>query len=321
MELSQYFASQGCRLIEKNGRNVRYIAQCGHEHETKMFNFKRGSSRKCKDCVIKYMKESDCDYHIQEGESFLTISKILENNIDIRRTNEGCLADFIIRPIGISEDKWAQVQLKTTLKDIHGVYMFSIKRRYPNCIILCHCVSENRFWVFRDYQVPEKGLGIKPNGKYSQNEVLLCQLSDCLKDFYNSVNLVSCNEAMVPTSPAQIVEYQYRLKRETFFPHIHFEYPLYQHRRYDFIVDGKKYQEKVATRVTDSSYSFHSDYKLGENDFYFVHIPDSDYFYCIPEIQLIEHQNPSGRVTLNISKFREWYAPFRHNYTRVSFSF
>lgn len=251
----------------------------------------------------------------------MTIHGIIENQIEVKRTNEGCLADFLIRPIGTSDDQWAQVQLKTTMKAIHGIHMFHIKRRYPNCIILCHCVSENRFWVFRDYQVPEKGLGIKPNGKYSQNEVLSLSLAETLTEFYDTVNHVSYEQAMIPTSPAQIVEYNYKLKREKFFAHVHFEYPLYQQRRYDFIVNGKKYQEKVATKITENSYAFHSEYKLGENDFYFVHIPDTDYFYCIPDAQLIDHQNPSGRVTLNISKFREWYAPYRHNYTRVSFSF
>lgn len=320
--MEAYFQTQGCRFIEKNGSKVTYIAQCGHQHSTNMSTFKNGSSRKCKQCTIQVMKESDWDYHKQEGESISTIIKLLENHIEVKRTNEGCLADFLIRPVGTSADQWAQVQLKTTNKSINNQYIFGLKRRYPNCIILCHCVSENRFWVFRDYEVPEKGLGISARGKYAENEVLSHNLVSKLISMYTTVSHVEQDIAMTPSSPYQRTEHEYRMKRERIFAHVNFEYPHYQHRRYDFIVNGKKYQEKVASRNHSmNSYHFHSEYELGENDFYFVHIPDSDYFYCIPQQQLIQNQKPSGRVTLNVSKHKEWYAPYRHQYTRVSFSF
>jgi hypothetical protein len=323
MDVSQYFATQGCRMIERLPKSrIRYVAQCGHEHITNLSTFKNGSSRKCKQCTIQNLKNGDWDYHKQEGESLLYISKLLEPHIEVKRTNEGCLADFLIRPLGTSVDEWAQVQLKTTGKMINAQYLFHLKRRYPNCIILCHCMSENRFWIFRDYEVPEKGLGITNSGKYSQNEVVLSHLVDKMKTMYETTQHISAEIALTPSSPYQLIEHQYRLKREKFFAHIHFEYPLYQHRRYDFIVNGEKYQEKVASRNTsENSYHFHSEYVMGENDYYFIHIADSDYFYCIPELELISRQKPSGRVTLNTSKHKEWYAPYRHQYTRVSFSF
>jgi len=320
--MEEYFKSEGCRLIEKNGNRVTYVAQCGHEHTTQLCTFKHGSSRVCKNCMIQKMKESNFDYHVQEGESLLYISKILGNHFTIKRTNEGCLADFLIRPLCQNEDKWAQVQLKTTRNAIHGIYMFGMKRRYPNCIIICHCVSENRFWVFRDYEVPEKNIGISVNGKYARNEVLEQNLVDKFTEIYSNIQHIELESALVPSSPYQRTEHEYRMKRERFFPHVKFEYPDYQHRRYDFIVNGKRYQEKVASQNGgENSYHFHSEYTLGENDFYFVHIPNSDYFFCLPEQLLIENQKPSGRVTLNIKKHAAWYAPFMHNYTRVSFSF
>ena len=318
--MEAYFQTQGCRFIEKNGSKVTYIAQCGHQHSTRLDVFKHGSSRKCKECTITLRGRKDMDYHKQEGESLLYISNILENHIELKRTNEGCLADFLIRPFGTSDDQWAQVQLKTTLKAIHGVYTFSLHRKYPNCIILCHCISENRFWVFRDYQVPEKGLGIRQSGKYSQNEVLMDQLVDVLLDMYQTVPHTEESTALVPTGQTQRIEYEYRLKRERFFADVHFEYPEYEFRRYDFIVNGKKYQEKVAT-WKENRYVFKSNYIKGDNDFYLIHIPDTDYFYCIPEFQILNHKNSSGCMTINISKHKEWYAPYRHTYTRRDFSF
>ena len=255
--MEQYFTSQGCQFIEKQGRKVRYIAQCGHEYSCLLFNFKRGSSRKCKECVYETMRRSDSDYHIQEGDSFIEIYKLLESSIQIKRTNEGCFADCIFRPIGTSEDLWGQVQLKTTKKSIHGTYIFSLKKRYTGCIIVCHCISENRFWIFHDYEVPEKTIGITTSGKYSTNEVLSMNLADCLLSKYQTIPYVSLEESMIPQSESQIIEHQYKRKREMFFPYIHFEYPVYQHRRYDFIVNGKKYQEKVAS-LNGSGYFFKS---------------------------------------------------------------
>ena len=321
MDINNYFATQGCRMIERLPKSkVRYIAQCGHEHTARLDVFKHGSSRKCKQCTIQSQRENETDYHKQEGESLVLISKLLENALDVQRTNEGCLADFLIRPLGMVDDAWAQVQLKTTMKAVHNVYNFSLHKKYPHCIILCHCVSENRFWIFRDYEVPEKGLGIRSSGKYTQNEVIMSLLGDRLNSMYETIQHVKRQDALVPTSQTQRTEYEYRLKREKFFSDIQFEYPLYEYRRYDFIVNGKKYQEKVAT-WKDNRYVFKSNYAQGDNDYYFIHIPDSDYFYCIPESLLIDHQNTSGCITINTSKHKEWYAPYRHTYTRRDFSF
>lgn len=320
MNLDDYFISEGCRLISKNGRHVTYIARCGHEYSCFLFNFKRGSSRMCRNCVYENMRRSDSDYHIQEGDSFLHISKLLENSLEVKRTNEGCFADFIYKPLGCQKDGWTQVQLKTTKKSIHGSYIFSLKRRYTGCIIFCHCVDENRFWIFRDYEVPGKTIGITSSGKYSKNEILVMNIPDTLKQLHETFPHTSFGNAMTPLSETQITEHQYKLKRERFFPHVQFEYPVHQHRKYDFIVNGKKYQEKVAT-INGNSYFFKSNQILGEVDFYFIHIPNTDYFYCIHEKAVVENRKASGWLTLNINKHQKWYAPYKHNYTRVSFSF
>jgi hypothetical protein len=318
--MEEYFKDQGCTLLEKDGSTVRYIAKCGHEHVTRLDVFKHGCARFCKICTIKRIPKRD--YHKQEGDSFIYISKILDESgvFEVKRTNEGCLADFIMRPRSVTADEWVQVQIKTTCKAIHGVYTFSIHRKYPNCVIVCHCISENRFWVFRDYEVPEKSIGIRSGGKYATYEVVQSNMVEKMREIYDTITHVKSENTMIPSSPSQRIEYQYRLKRERFFPDVRFEYPDYEHRRYDFIVNGKKYQEKVAT-WKENRYVFKSVYNPGDNDFYVIHIPDSDYFYCIPEQQLIEHQNTSGCITLNTTKHKMWYAPYRHTYGRRDFSF
>lgn len=321
MDINHYFVSQGCRLIERLPKSkVRYIAQCGHEHTARLDVFKHGSSRNCKQCTIEKLKNGD--YHKQEGESLMLISKLLEPSLEVRRTNEGCLGDFLIRPWGTNEDAWMHVQLKTTRKAINGsTYIFSLHKRYPGCIILCHCISDGRFWVFRDYEVPEKCLGIRGvKSKYTKNEVHQADLSRTFTSLYDTTRHISLDDAMIPVSQTQRIEHEYRLKRERFFNDVLFEYPAYEHRRYDFIVNGKRYQEKVAT-MKDGRYIFKSKCDPGDNDFYIVHIPDTDYWYCFPEERLIENQNTSGCITINLTKHQKWYQPYRHTYTRRDFSF
>lgn len=316
--MEEYFQSEGCRLIEKNGNRVTYVAQCGHEHTSLIGNFKKGSSRVCKQCTIQQQRENETDFFEQEGECFVHISKLLEPHLEVKRTNEGCIADFIYRPWSAKENEWVQVQMKSTLKKIHGSFRFRLNHRFPGCILVCHCIEENRFWVFRDYEVPEKSIGICESGKYAHNEVN--NVSESLIRLYETMMKTTLESAMIPSSPNHRKEYEYRLKRERFFPDVQFEYPLYQQRRYDFIVNGKKYQEKVAT-PKENRYIIKSSYELGDNDFYFVHIPDSDYFYCIPEQQFIPNQTSSGCMTFNISDHKKWFQVYRHNYTIRSFSF
>lgn len=320
--MEEYFQSQGCVFLEKTGRRVRYIATCGHEHTSCLDVFKTGSSRKCRQCTIDSLRSSENDYHIQEAESFVHISKHLEPILEVKRTHEGCLADFLVRPWGTNDDAWMQVQLKTTQKAVNGTaYIFSLHKRYPGCIILCHCISDERFWVFRDYELPEKCLGIRgAKSKYARNEVHQSDLSTMLKGLYDTTCHIPFDDAMIPVSQTQRIEYEYRLKREKFFNDVRFEYPTYEHRRYDFTVNGKKYQEKVAT-LKDGRYIFKSKYVLGDNDFYIVHIPDTDFWYCFPEDRLIENQNTSGCITINLTKHQKWYQPYRHTYTRRDFSF
>lgn len=312
--MEEYFSSQGCEFIEKNGRRVRYRAQCGHEYETRLDVFKHGSARKCITCSRIRPR---CDQHRQEADSFIEVTELLKLVFDVKQTTEGCLADFIVKPWNCTEDKWLQVQFKTTLKAIHGVYTFSMHKKYPSCVVLCQCIHEKRLWLFKGYDVPEQSLGIRPNGKYAGGEVTT-SFTESLLRMYNTYYLSSLRETMVPVGQAQRIEYTYRLKRERFYPDSNFESPIVQYRSYDFVVNSKKYQEKVAS-FKNNRYIFK--YKPGGSDFYFVHIPDTDYFFVIPQHVLENNKTPSGSMTININKHHMWYMPYRHTYTRRDFAF
>jgi hypothetical protein len=59
-----------------------------------------------------------------ENNGYNEIIKLLSINFIIKKTNEGCLADFIIQPKNTNENNWLPIQLKTTQNAIHNMYGF-----------------------------------------------------------------------------------------------------------------------------------------------------------------------------------------------------
>lgn len=61
-QVKTIFEENGCRLLESEYINtktkMRYIAQCGHEHEITLDNFLAGKGRVCKACRYKAQSES-----------------------------------------------------------------------------------------------------------------------------------------------------------------------------------------------------------------------------------------------------------------------
>jgi len=76
---------------------------------------------------------------------------IIENQIDFKRTGEGCRADVLVRPLGEKEDKWLPVQIKTTLKPYkyknYTQYGFKQVGKYDRYLMCCICINEQKFWL------------------------------------------------------------------------------------------------------------------------------------------------------------------------------
>lgn len=315
-DYKRIFEIDGCVFIEKVHNKFRYTAQCGHEHIISLSNFKAGFGKRCPSCSQK------SDMNVQKGESFEKIYDRLKDHFEVRRTFEGCLADFIVRPLGSTVDEWLMIQLKTS----RNTYSFHIHRKYPKCIMMCHALNDDILWCFKysDFSIKSQ-LNLRKSTEYFTIDTLL--------NYYYTEDKVTCDEAMTLISPQQIREVEYRKKRELFYPHVHFEYPKYEQRRYNFIVNGLKYQEKVASMNKISyqvyMYSNRKPYSPGENDYYMIHIPDQDVFYMFPEQVLIDRNildtgpctvdRPT--ISISISNHSAWYQPYRHKYTMCSFQF
>lgn len=81
--------------------------------------------------------------------SYCKIVKLIENKFIIKKKNEGCLDDFVIKLSNICDYKYLMIQLKTTQKEMHNMYSFHLQNKYTDLIMICYCIDENKFWIMK----------------------------------------------------------------------------------------------------------------------------------------------------------------------------
>ena len=169
-EIVQKFLINGCTLLtteeefEKLNEityqshiKLDFIAKCGHQNQVVLKNFiLRGKGINCKNCIIKNNKEKKALLintqaasitHCIESTGYNEIIKLIDSNFIIKKTNEGCLADFIIQPRDTNENIWLPIQLKTTQKEICNMYSFNLRNKYNDMIIICYCIDEKEWAI------------------------------------------------------------------------------------------------------------------------------------------------------------------------------
>ena len=296
---------------------VFYNASCGHDHWV-FYNvfLNRGTGIKCPSCQHKEntIKQKINYVNVENGQSYLLnmedqgidyLMEILSSKFVVKRTYDGCLADSLLQPKEVTEDKWLRIQVKTTLKPNRG-YGFKCSSAYKDCIIFLLCLSDKRMWLLDGNTVKSKdkiAIGLCKS-KYSGNEVTTESISDKLLEYYSSYPCDTFERINVPISIFAVYEQEFRRHREHMLPDIVFEYPNRQALVYDFIVSGKKVQEKIGTykRNTTVFFSIHKSagkvdnvrkcqqYRRGDNDLYWLNSPDKDSFWVIPEQIMIDNE-------------------------------
>jgi hypothetical protein len=239
-----------------------------------------------------------------EYEGIKVIEEYLMPFYEVIRTKEGCLADLAIRKKGEKEDQWIPVQMKTTMKNSHGMYSFNVHNTYKDMLMICVCISEKKIWIMPYNALTLKSkLNISVKSKYSKylvdNTIIDTFIDKYVKDVvYNTLDTL-----MIPVNPTQQREQEYVKKREACVPFLSYHYPDVQNTCVDVIVNGKKVQEKVLG-FTESKKGLHCSfsanngkvdgkrkhrmYYLGENDYYWLHSSIDDRFWIIPELVLYD---------------------------------
>jgi hypothetical protein len=329
---------------------IEFVGICGHNSSAVFTNFKvRKTGIRCKDCVKKSSAATMCENNtkLQSIQTELESVKLIEKYLtgyDIIRTPEGCLADIIVREKG-SEELWIPIQLKCTLQLSHGMYSFrKVGDKYKDMLLVCVCINENKIWVIpaNDINVTNE-LNISKVSKYNEYSVadnsLLCSAIDLHKERCIRKSLEDC---MRPLSELQQREQIFVKKRVSALPFLSFKMIDMQQSSTDFIVNGKKVQEKVCGYIknknqlmcamscnngTENKKRLFRTYRLKENDFYWLHSSIDDRFWVIPEAVMFREGYVSkedetiGKKGFSIPLkdmeygIRKWMQPFEYNYS------
>lgn len=349
------FESRRETVLKKSYLYVRveFIGICGHNSSAVFTNFKsRGTGKRCKDCVKKdtynILKSNNIIIHNSiETESINLIIKYLSDYYDIYRTYEGCRADLAIREKGEQEDKWIPVQVKATKEICHKMYSFrGIKEEYKNMLLICVCTSEEKIWVipYNELSLKAPNLNISEYSKYNGygcgNKLILNKYIDLHKEKCIRQSLEKC---MLPVSDLQQREQEYVKKREKAIDFLQFQKMEIQNTPTDFMVNGKKVQEKVCwfnnkksglmlclasnNGKRESGTRRFRTYRFGENDYYWFHSSIDNRFWIVPEKVLYDkgyitdsdktENNTSFSIRVNPENdygVREWIKEYEYNY-------
>jgi DNA-directed RNA polymerase subunit RPC12/RpoP len=332
-KLVECFESKGCHLLvskeefEANRQStkipkLKYIASCGHEHEVHVNVFKSRDTGivcpSCKSKAIAIKKRGDAT-RTSEGQSLfsayedqcLHYLKDILTSFESIKTNDGCLADMAIKPVGVEEDQWMPVQIKTTQLNETG-YSFNCTDKYDGMLIICMCWTDKKMWFFDGSLMKHTKISIgKHNSKYEDNFVEHGRLQEITLKYYNKLPKVPLEQLMIPLSTNQQTEHDFRKLRETRIDFLSITYPEKSNLVYDFMLNGKKVQEKVCSLkrrggngivvgLFKNGGKFNTEveytpsgrnkisYEKGDNDLYWLHMPDKQYFYVLPEAFLIQ---------------------------------
>lgn len=329
---------------------INFIGTCGHNSSAIVTNFiRRNTGVRCKDCVKLETKSTlqskNKLTNVTETKSINTIVSYITPEYEVIRTKEGCAADLAIRNMDINENYMA-IQVKSTTQLCHGMYSFKgIKSTYQNMLIICVCISENKVWIipYNDLKV-KSDINISLKSKYNKylvenNEVMYTYINKYTSEYQNNTLEI----LLQPITNLQQREQDYIKKREEYVNCIQYNYPEVQNTPTDFMVNGKKVQEKVCTtHKRDNKYNlfnvwFSSNngkkdnktrkfrtYCLGENDYYWLHSDIDDRFWIIPESILYEKEFISNkneiknRKCMNLNSNVEWLINYEYNYTSVN---
>jgi hypothetical protein len=330
---------------------IDFIGSCGHNTSAVFTNFKtRKTGIICKDCVKIYcsnvLKNKEKETNEVELESIKIIEEYLNGYYEVKRTKEGCRADLAIKEIGNNYDNWIPVQVKCTDKTCHNMYSFrKLISEYKDMLLLCICNSERKIWVipYNDLDNTLKTLNISRISKYNK---YLCtdnaKLYSCIDLYKNKCMRRQLDICLLPVSELQQREQEYIKKRERYVTFLDYKYIEIQNTPTDFIVNGKKVQEKVAGlninrgrrriiitmgsnngKKEDGSRNFRT-YRLGENDYYWIHSSVDDRFWIIPEYVLFEkgyiskEDETIHKKAISISNSTEWIKEYQYNYNDIN---
>ena len=321
--ITKSFSDKGCAvnmteeefntIYTTNKSKINYIASCGHNNSVSWKNFTSlNQGINCPLCVnintgekLKELRsgENNNSSIEQEFKCIQYFIGIINKTFQIKKMFDGCRADIGIRLTDNIVDLWLGIQVKSTHKKCNrGQYDFTLNGiNYDNYLILCICLEDKKMWLIPYEDVKgQKTIKISVKSKYNHYEVTVNNIDNKLMNCYKDMPKFQFDILNTPTSDTHKQEQYYRKLREDKLDFIQFIYPEFEGTVYDFKISDKKIQEKVGFICKNNPNSFgfsinksdgrkyNCSYKLGDNEFYWLHCKNTSRFYVIPESLLIE---------------------------------
>ena len=301
-------------IYVNNKNKIKYIASCGHNNSVSLKNFiSLNQGIQCPLCVnnntgvkLKELRsgENKNSSIEQEFKCIQYFIGVINEYFQVKKTFDGCRTDIVLRSADSIFDLWLGIQVKSTYnKTDRGQYDFKLNGiNYDNCLILCICLEDNKMWLI-PYEDVKGQISIKISikSKYNHYEVTPDNIKEKLMNFYENMPKFQFDILNTPTSDTHKQEQHYRKLREEKLDFLKFIYPEFEGTVYDFKISDKKVQEKVGFICKNNTQSFgfslnksdgrkyNCSYKLGDNEFYWLHCKNTSRFYVIPESILIEN--------------------------------
>lgn len=326
---------------------VRFIGICSHESSVVFTNFNlRKTGINCKACTKKNsieLRKDKNDTNKIESDGIIIIEEYLTPVYELVRTKEGCLADLAIRKK--SEDQWIPVQVKSTLQNSHRMYSFGFQHNnYKNMLLICVCLSEKKLWIipYNQLSIISK-LNISITSKYNKYIVDSSTVFDKIDSYRSEITCLDLDTILLPVTPLQQREQIYVKKRECYAPFLEYKYPLIQNTYVDVVVNGKNVQEKVLgydklKKGLHCDFAAHNgkkdgkickrSYRLGENEYYWLHSSMDNRFWIIPE-QILYDNGYLSKCDETLPKkglcfkyenntTKQWLDAYEYNYDTIN---
>ncbi len=358
-DIYKIFQDKDCELLTtqeeyENIYNLTYFkykfktACCKSINQVDLKNFVyKNVGIKCKECLKKTMcnnennliKFKNNEFNAPstvylEHTCYLYIKTLLDKDFIVNKTEHYAQADFILKPINNNKDEWLKVQLKTTEKHVNEQYIFKMSNKnYDNHLLCLFCFNDKRIWLM-DGKIAKNyvniSVGTSDKTKYKQYEVS-DNIVDKINEFYNSLTKYKENDCSIYNNIYRIREQEYFKKREN-MKYLKLEYPEIEGTVYDLLINKYKVQDKACGKIkTENAYSIplirhigrkKTNYKINDNDFYWIWLDNTNYFFIIPQQILIDNNYISTEennkcktylyIVLNSNK---WYNEYKYDIT------
>ena len=311
-------------------RKINILGKCGHQYSMPFASFENsaGSCMNCsnvtkKEIIEKNLKIDKNYFNTIETQGNDILKQYITKDFEVIRLMN-CSADYILRPLNTTKNLYLPIQVKSTLiKNSNGIYGFSMDcKNYKNMILICICINETKIWLFEGEEIPivtKINITLKNNTQLKYDKYLIDNnsLSNILLNLYNKGNLCLNKENIdIPVGSSHKSEKIYKDIREKKCYFMKFEYPETESSVYDFIVNGKRVQEKIAflkkkhyevnfkkcNGISNAKIPYHEE----DNDVYWFHIGNTSKFYVVPtkllvKLKYISNNEQVGKKTITLN--------------------